>query len=175
VAEDSPYEDALALYRQGKYGEAAKRLSGLLADGGAAGGPSASFAKAASLLAQALANQGRIEPALEWVEKAIAVDKLNAELYYLRAIIFQEEGTIAQATASLKQALYLDQAFVLAHFALGTLTLRQGKQKEAGRHFDNALSLLGACQGGEIVPGSDGMTAARLSEIIASTRASMKG
>jgi chemotaxis protein methyltransferase CheR len=132
------------------------------------------FGKAAILLAQAMANQGRIAPALQWTEKAIAIDKLNAELYYLRATIFQEQGAGPQAVASLRQAIYLDQNFVLAHFALGTLTLRLGKPREAGRHFDNALSLLGSCPADAPIPGADGMTAGRIAEIIASTRAGMK-
>ncbi len=174
-AESSPYEDALTLYRQGCYGEAADLLSRFLECPEAASGVRPLFGKAAVLLAQTLANQGRIVPALEWTEKAIAIDKLNAELYYLRATIFQEQGAEPLAIASLRQALYLDHNFVLAHFALGTLTLRQGKSGEAGRHFDNALSLLAACPADDPLPGGDGMTAGRLSEIIASTRESMKG
>ena len=122
-------------------------------------------------MASSLANLGRITPALEWVDKAIGLDKLNAELYYLRATIFQEQGSQSEAIASLKQSLYLDQDFVLAHFALGTLTLQQGNKREAGRHLENARSLLEARPIDEPVPGSEGMTTARLSEIIAATRA----
>jgi chemotaxis protein methyltransferase CheR len=123
-------------------------------------------------MAQAQANRGKIALALEWVEKAIAVDKLNAELYYLRATILQEQGEIPKAMASLKQAIYLDQSFVMAHFALGMLTLPIGKPDEADRHLENALSLLGACPADDPVPGAEGMTTARLAEIITSTRVS---
>ncbi|HEX9079576.1 MAG TPA: CheR family methyltransferase, partial [Desulfuromonadaceae bacterium] len=171
----SPYEDALALYRLGSYAEAADLLAGFLERPETTSGARPLFGKAAVLLAHALANQGRIELALEWTGRAIAIDKLNAELYYLRATLFQERGAEPQAIASLRQALYLDQNFVLAHFALGTLTLRQGKFTEALRHFDNALSLVGACPADAPLPGGDGMTAGRLSEIIASTRESMRG
>jgi chemotaxis protein methyltransferase CheR len=162
-----PYEEAEALYRQGRYNDVAELLRGGLSKG--CGPPS--FEKGAALLAQSLANLGKIDQALEWTEKAIAVDKLNAELYYLRATIFQEQGESGPAIASLKQALYLDQRFVPAHFALGTLTLKEGKPREAARHFGNALSLLGGYPPDEPVPGLEGMTAGRLSEIIATTRA----
>lgn len=172
-ADSVPYEEALALYRQGNYAEVAEMLSGPLARCEAGTVGAAMFGKGAVLMAQSLANQGRVVTALEWTEKAIAVDKLNAGLYYLRATILQEQGTPSQAIASLKQALYLDHAFVLAHYTLGTLTLQQGKSREAGKHFDNALTLLGACRDDDPVPGSDGMTAARLSEIITATRASI--
>ncbi|MGD0584879.1 MAG: CheR family methyltransferase [Oryzomonas sp.] len=167
------YEKALALYHQGNYKEAAHKLSGLLLQTEAGIGTQSAYGKAAALMAQAQANRGEIAVALEWVEKAIAADKLNAELYYLRATIFQEQGEIPKAMASLKQAIYLDQAFVMAHFALGTLTLQNGKPREAGKHLENALSLLGACPADDPVPGADGMTTARLLEIITATRASI--
>ena len=89
VAAPGPYEDALTLYRQGCYGEAADLHSRFLERPQEASGVRPLFGKAAVLLAQTLANQGRIVPALEWAEKAIAIDKLNAGLYYLRATIFQ--------------------------------------------------------------------------------------
>jgi chemotaxis protein methyltransferase CheR len=38
--------------------------------------------------------------------------------------------------------------------------------KESAKHFENALSLLGACPSDEILPESDAMTAGRLSDII---------
>ncbi|GAC1451551.1 MAG: hypothetical protein PVSMB11_12550 [Desulfuromonadaceae bacterium] len=145
-------------------------LSGLLERSEAGIVPQPAFGKAVALMAQAQANRGEITLALEWVEKAIAVGKLNAELYYLRANIFQEQGEIPKAMASLKQAIYLDQAFVMAHFALGTLTLQNGKPREAGKHLENALSLLGGCPADDPVPGAEGMTAARLAEIITETR-----
>jgi chemotaxis protein methyltransferase CheR len=167
------YEMALDLYRRGGYEKAADMLSGLLAETEATSGAKPVYGKAAALMAQTQANRGEIAVALEWVEKAIAADKLNAELYYLRATIFQEQGEIPKAMASLKQAIYLDQAFVMAHFALGTLTLQIGKPREAGKHLENALSLLGACPTDDPVPGADGMTTARLSEIITATRASI--
>jgi chemotaxis protein methyltransferase CheR len=169
----SPYDEALALYRQGRYGEAGSALSPLLDHAEATNCVGPLFGKAAALMAQALANQGDIASALGWLEQAIAIDKLNAELYYLRATIFQEQGDVSRAIASLKQALYLDHGFVLAYFALGTLTLQQGKPKAAVRHFENALSLLGTCQADEQVTGADGMTAGRLAEVIALTMASM--
>jgi len=172
-AQPPVYEAALALYRQGSYEEAADMLSGLLAQSAAEFGTQPAFGKAVALMALTQANRGKIALALEWVDKAIAVDKLNAELYYLRATIYQEQEEIPKAMASLKQAIYLDQTFAMAHFALGTLALQNGKPGEAGKHLDNALSVLGAFPANDPVPGAEGMTTARLAEIITATRASI--
>jgi len=168
--EPSAYEEALALHRQGHYAQAAEKLCGVLSAAQTTGAILPVFGKAAALLAQLFADMGNLAEALRWSEEAISADKLNGELHYLRATIFQEQGLIDDAVASLKRALYLDHTFALAHFALGNLTLGQGKKKESDRHFDNALELLGAYRDDDPVPGGDGMTAGRLAEIIGSTR-----
>lgn len=123
-------------------------------------------------IARTHADQGQLSEALEWCEKALSADKLNPSLYYLRAIILQEQGALKEAIIALKQALYLDQSLVVAHFALGNLALRQGKPKESEKHFENALSLLSRCSREEILPESEGLTAGRLLETIEIIRAS---
>jgi chemotaxis protein methyltransferase CheR len=125
--------------------------------------------EAMALLARASANQGKLEEAREWCEKAMAADRLDPELQYLRAMILQEQGQTDEAVVSLKRALYLDRNFTLAHFALGSLARMKGKRKDAVRHFKIALSILAACPREQIVPASEGMTAARLREIVEST------
>jgi chemotaxis protein methyltransferase CheR len=122
-----------------------------------------------ALLARVYANQGKLAEAREWCEKAVAVDRLDPGLHYLRAMILQEQGKVDEAIVSLNRALYLDQNFALAHFSLGSLEKLIGKQKEAVRHFKITLSILGAYTRDEIVPASEGMTAARLREIVEST------
>ena len=123
--------------------------------------------------ARACANEGRLAEAIEWCEKAIAADKLNPAHYYLLAAICQEQGQSEAAQRSLGRALYLEPDFALAHFALGNLCLSGGRQREARRHFGNALSLLRACPADALLPESDGLSAGRLVEIIASAQASL--
>ncbi len=67
---------------------------------------------------------------------------------------------------SLKHALYLDPEFVLAHFALGNLTFKEGRFSESMKHFNNARALLLSMEPEKILPYSDGMTAGRLTEVI---------
>lgn len=158
----SPYEEALALYGRGQYAEAAGRLTPHLSPDS---GDAASFA----LLCRIRANEGLLGEALRLSEQAIAADKMNAGMHYLRAVILQELGEIDAAATTFKRALYLDQELLLAHFSLGNLALRQGRDKEAHRYFDNTLSLLKKYAQDEIVPESEGMLAGRLVEIIEST------
>jgi chemotaxis protein methyltransferase CheR len=132
--------------------------------------PTPDYPGAYARAARLCAGEGRLGEAIGWCEKAIAADRLNPAHYYLLATIQQEQGLIDAAIQSLTRTLYLDPEFALAHFALGNLRVSQGRCAEAERHFANTLAVLGAHD--EILPEADGLTAGRLVEIIASTRAS---
>lgn len=115
------------------------------------------------------ANQGHLSDALEWCEKGIAADKLNLDLYYLRALILEEEGESEKAISTLHQVLYLDPNFIPAHYALGNLLMRKKNYGEAERHFQLILSLLADAPSEEVLPELEGITAGRLREIIRAT------
>ena len=125
-------------------------------------------ARSLALLCRIKANEGKLTEALELSGQAIASDKLNAGLHYLRAAVLQEQGEVLEAARSLRRALYLDQDYALAHFALGNLALRQGKTAESQRHFENALLLLSKLPADHVLPDTDGISAGRLAEVISS-------
>ena len=104
--------------------------------------------------------------ALQWCEKAIGADKVNAQAHYLRATILQEQGSLDEAAFALRRTLYADPRFALAHLALGNLAVRQGKLKESRRHFENTLAVLAKYQQQEILPESEGLTAGRLRDLV---------
>lgn len=122
-----------------------------------------------ALLARTHANLGQLDEARRCCEAAIAIDKSNSELRYLWAMILEEQGQPDAAMQALKQVLYLDRNFVLAHFALGSLYRRQGKAAQAARHLSDAVALLSKCAPGDMLPESGGITAGRLSEVIRAT------
>lgn len=153
------YDMALALFERGRYVEAA---ASLIQSVGAATPNVAS----ATLLARTYANLGELAEARSWAERAIAADRTDAASHYLHAMILEEQNLIADAFVSLQRTLYLAPGFVLAHFALGNLTLRQGKRAESARHFNNALDFLKNYGDEAVLPYSDGMAAGRLREMI---------
>lgn len=157
-----PYDEALKLYERGNYSQAVEKLFKLFGRD--------PDARAMILLARAYANQGKLEEAQKWCERAIISDRLNPGGYYLRAVILQEQGEFGEAAKYLKRAIYLDQDFALAHFGLGNLYTHQGKKKDAAKYFDNALIILKKIPKDEILPESEGITAGRLSEIIISMK-----
>lgn len=155
-----PFSVAEVLYQDGCYAEAVEILL-------------ASFSQDApgtrmfSLLARALANQGKLVDALAWCDRWITADKLDPASHYLRAVVLLEGGDPELARSSLQRAIYLQPCFVLAHFALGNLARRWGKTREAGKHFANVKHLLQGYQPGDLLPESDGLTADHLAETLA--------
>lgn len=155
----APYAVAASLYEQGRYGEAVDTL--LASSAGHAPDHSA-----CSLMARALANQGRLADALTWCDRWIAADKVDAAGYYLRGVVLLEQGDPDEARRSLQRALYLDPSHVLAHFTLANLARSGGRRDEADKHFANTLHLLGRLRPDDRLPESDGLTAGRLTETI---------
>jgi len=164
AVEPLPYAAAVSLFEQGCYGEAADTLLASCAQ-------HTPEPRACSLLARALANQGRLADALAWCDRWIAADKLDTAGHYLRAVILLEHGRPDEARGSLQRALYLDPNFVLAHVALGNLARSRGQDDEAKKHFANAVPLLARLHPDDRLPESDGLTAGRLTETIAALTA----
>lgn len=159
----SGYQQALALYRQGRYHEAAAQAETLL-------GSRQDRLQALHLLARVHANQGNLAKARQWCRQAIDSDRLDPVGHYLLAVVLLEQGLADDGKQELKRTLYLDPDFALAHFALGNLCRKQGSRKDARKHFDNALLSLAAQPPEELLPEAEGLTAGRLAEIIQTLR-----
>lgn len=156
----TPYEEALLLFEQGRYAEAEEIISGWAEY-------ELSNPKALTLLSRICANQGKLDDAEMWCERAIIADKICAVNYYLLATIVMEKDRLEEAIALLKSALYIDPRFALAHFVLANLLMRGGNRKTSRKYLDNAFNLVSARRHDEVVPESEGITAGRLMEIIA--------
>ncbi|NMM63677.1 hypothetical protein HBE96_13540 [Clostridium sp. P21] len=117
-------------------------------------------------LCQLLANEGKLQEALECCKKIICQDKINPENYYLLATIQEEKGNITEAIISLKKTIYLDSNFIMAYFNLGNLNLKQQKFKEAFKNFQISLILLENFNEEDIVPHSEKTTAGMLKQVI---------
>lgn len=161
ILQKNLYGQVLDLYTCGNYPEAEEKLIDLL-------NTDHHNPKALILMTRVHANQGNLDTALNWCEKALDEDKLNPVSHYLRALILEEQGKDAEALESLRGALYLDPSFALAHFSLGNLALKQGRRDEGERHFTNTLDILSRLKPDGVIHESEGITVKRLAEIISS-------
>lgn len=113
-----------------------------------------------------LANKGQLQEALSLCNEGIVKDKLDIGLYYLRASILQELDSHNDAIVSLRQAIYLDPNFIMGHFALGNLFIRQNKMRNARNHFKNVLDLISNLENDDIIPESDGLSVKYIKDIV---------
>jgi tetratricopeptide (TPR) repeat protein len=129
--------------------------------------PPEKFTDALASLTRRLASEGRLSEALVWSKQWVSAEKLNAAAHFLHAMIAQELGDLEAARRSLQKSIYLQPDFALGHFALGNLARRESRQREAVRHFENALGVVRDLAPEALIPQSDGLTAGRLAEMIA--------
>ena len=110
-------------------------------------------ASSAGDVAYEAANRGLLPEALRYCDEALRSEKSNPRIHYLRATILAELGAFAEAEAAFGRTLYLDPEYLLAHFALASLTYRLGKTSESRRHLQNASVLLAKLDPDAILPG----------------------
>jgi len=159
------YEEALKDYEHGNYKSSVLKLSRLLTHKNKEDSILLET-EIMTLLARTHANLGELDDAGFWCQKAIESEKLNPEIYFLQSSIFQDSGKIKEAIGSLKHAIYLDPEFIMAHFIMGLLLLGENNGMESRKSLSNALTLLKNKDPEEVLPFSEGMTAARLMETI---------
>jgi len=154
-----PVETATRLYEKGNYPEAEGLLSDHLLN-------DQNNAAAVVLLVKIFSNQGKLNEAMEWCRRGMDIDKCNPEYYYLLALIFLEQGRTEEAISSLKSSIYLEGDHVLSHYMLGYILFQKGDRNKAGKYFSNVLNLLAQYDKESILPGSDGLSAGKLTEIV---------
>jgi chemotaxis protein methyltransferase CheR len=114
-------------------------------------------------------NQGNLVEALSLIDKIIQANKLDEMSYYLKGLILQEMGKSDDAKREFNKSIYLNANFVLPNYALGNLACHLKEWDLAKKHFSIALHLLEKCPPDDIVPGSEGITAKKLMEVIYSS------
>ncbi|MCD6584358.1 MAG: hypothetical protein J7K96_01220 [Desulfobacteraceae bacterium] len=164
------YQEAVTDYKRGDYLQSVKKLLTIVSKGQNNNNSFLMKTESMILLSKAYANIGELDQAKTWCEKAIDTEKLNPELYFLLSTIFQSAGNVDASMKSLKQSIYLDPDFIMAHFTLGMLLLQKNRPVESRKSMNNALSLLEQKDTEEILPYSEGIAAGRLIETIKSMK-----
>ncbi len=163
AASAAPFpSDLQGLFDRGEYSTVAREVPHYLETGNLS---RSDRRRAMRIQAQACANLGRLDEAQGWCEEALSEDRLDPRLHYLLASVLLERNRATEAEESFQRALFADDRFVLAHFALGNLNRRQRAPERARQHYQRTLALLRHYRPDEILPDSEGMTAGRLSQI----------
>lgn len=123
-------------------------------------------ANSMATLAHALANQGRLSDALARCDRWIALDKLDADAHYLRAMVLLECRELVEARTALQRCAYLQPDTAMVSFSLANVERGLGRHTEAMHHYGRTLSLLEREPRHAEVRYSEGLTAAQLTALV---------
>lgn len=90
----------------------------------------------------------------------------SASDYHARAVTAIEAGDASGALQNLRHVLYLQPDSIIARYLMGIVRATQSKHEEAARQFEIAKRLLAPLHDHEIVPESEGLSAANLRESV---------
>jgi tetratricopeptide (TPR) repeat protein len=94
-----------------------------------------------SLLATALADEGRLDEAIEHFEKSLEIEPDSAPNHYSLGIFLSSRARTDEALEQLQDAVNLAPDFAMAHSALGIALDRKGRTDEALEHFRRAVEI----------------------------------
>lgn len=77
-----------------------------------------------------------------------------------------------EAITALKKAIYLNPGFVLTHFLLGNIYIKNGHSTLGEKYLNNATTILSHLNPNDIIPQSGGLTVALFSELITADKLS---
>ncbi|WP_243370327.1 protein-glutamate O-methyltransferase CheR [Geotalea sp. SG265] len=105
-----------------------------------------------------LANDGRFTEALEACGKALKIDDLLPEAYYLKGLVYEMTERLPEACEEYRKAILLQHDLVMAHYQLSQLHGRLGKKRERFRELNNTLKIVAGMKAHTTIPHSGGMS-----------------
>ncbi|HEY6838772.1 MAG TPA: CheR family methyltransferase, partial [Geobacteraceae bacterium] len=105
-----------------------------------------------------LANNGHFDEALELCAQLHSMNDLLPEGYFLKGLILDMLDRVAEAVEEYRKAILLRMEFVMPHYSLGRLHIRQGKTREGTRELRNCLKILEKEGAESVVPFSGGLS-----------------
>ena len=117
-------------------------------------------------LIRKLADQGRLDEALEICEQYVKRQSMDKNGYYLLGTILMEKGDLQKAEISFHRAIYFDPSFIMAHFALANIFSMTNRPDEAKKYYKNVLKILNTFDPATPVPESENMAALHFTEMV---------
>jgi chemotaxis protein methyltransferase CheR len=156
---DQLYRDALAAFDHEKFAESMKLFEQLLEQQPT--NPQALVGK--GLL---LANLGQYSDARIYCARAIKENDLLPEAYLLRGLILDMEGALERALVEYQKVLWLDPAFVMAHYLSAKAYDRLADAEKRLRSLRNTARVLEKSVDQSTIPFSGGLSRGVFLEIV---------
>lgn len=116
--------------------------------------------------AVALASIGKLKEAAAICENSLQQYATDKQIYFTYALILNELNRFIETEQALRKTIFLDHQFVLGHFQLGLLLLRNKKHTLGIKSLENALNLAKLKNESEMVEGAVDLCYGKLAEIL---------
>ncbi|MES2217154.1 MAG: CheR family methyltransferase [Pseudomonadota bacterium] len=123
-------------------------------------------AEVLSAKAEALANLGRLKEAAEYCENSLKQDPIKLSTYFTYAMILIGLNEYKRAEAALRKTLFLDRDFVLGHYQLGLMLIRNNELATGLKSLKNAYEITQKKDATLAVPGYENLTYGKLTDIL---------
>jgi chemotaxis protein methyltransferase CheR len=153
------YRDALFAFDHEKFAESAKLFEQILEQ-------QPTNAKALVGKGLLLANQGKNDDARICCARAIKGNDLLPEAYLLRGLILDMEGFLERALVEYQKVLWLDPAFVMAHYLSAKVHGRLADTEKKRRSLRNTIRVLEQAADQAQIPFSGGLSRGVFLEIV---------
>jgi chemotaxis protein methyltransferase CheR len=127
------------------------------------------IAKSAFILcaeATALANLGKLNEAIHACYQSLKLDSTNITAHFTLAMVLTELNHIKEAEVELRKTLFLDHQFVMGHFQLGLLLLKNRQHELGIKCLRNALTIAKTNDPNQLVSGFNKIVYGHLAEIL---------
>lgn len=151
ITPDDLFKKGLALLHQENYAEAAETFRDLLA---------MKPTHTGAILAggQIHMAHGRNDDALTCFDRALALNDLLPEGYFLRGLLLEMSDRSDEALAEYRKAVLLKIDFVMPHYQMAKLCFQTGDIKRSTRELRNSVKLLEKAVRESVVPFSGGLS-----------------
>lgn len=112
------------------------------------------------------ANHERWDEALETLAQMEAQNLLQPQVHYLRGLIWLQTDHTDAARESLRQAIYCDPGFALAHYTMGDYWLKQQKPSDALKHWKLAQRALSGMDAATPIAFENDLTVEALNDLL---------
>jgi chemotaxis protein methyltransferase CheR len=116
--------------------------------------------------AKEAADSQQWDEALALLDSLTRSHPLNDSAHYLRALIYLEQANFPKALGALRQTLYCNPNFILAHYTLGELYHRMGHTVSAKHEWQITQNLLAGLAPEHLIPHSSDLSVEMLNGLV---------
>ncbi|HYS42672.1 MAG TPA: CheR family methyltransferase [Geobacteraceae bacterium] len=145
------YKKAQTLFEEEKFQEAAELLGDVVRQ-------QPDHTGALVLQGFVMANSGRFQEAITLCQKALAVNDLLPEAYFLEGLVLDMTDRLDEAVEAYRKTILLWMEFVMSHYFLGRLYFRLGRETDGARELRNTLKILEKGEKERVIPFSGGLS-----------------